>query len=64
MFSAWDFHSWIASVGVVLFMGSLITGFSALLSALICWIWGAERDVVETPRMTRPVKEPPLRKAA
>ncbi len=64
MFSAWDFHSWIASLAVVLFMGGLITGFSALLSAFMCRIWGGEREVVETPRTARPVQEPPLREAA
>ena len=30
MFSAWDFNSWISSIGVVLVMLFLLTGFSAL----------------------------------
>lgn len=64
MFSAWDPNSWIASLVIVLFMGGLITGFSALLGALICRIWGAEHDVGETPPMTRPMKEAPIREAA
>ena len=34
MFSAWDFNSWISSIGVVLVMLFLLTGFSALMSAL------------------------------
>lgn len=35
MFSAWDFHSWIASVGAVLFMGILVIGFSAFVGTLM-----------------------------
>lgn len=64
MFSAWDFNSWIVSVGVVLFMLSLLTGFGALVSALMSRIWGEERDVAATPRMSSTAKEPPARKAA
>jgi hypothetical protein len=64
MFSAWDFNSWIASVGVVLFMLSFLTGFGALVTALISRIWGEESDVVATPHLSSTAKEPPIRKAA
>ncbi len=40
MFSAWDFNSWFFSIGAVLFMLSFLTGFSALASALMPWVWG------------------------
>jgi hypothetical protein len=40
MFSAWDFNSWIFSIGVMLFVLSILTGFGALVSALTSWIWG------------------------
>jgi hypothetical protein len=64
MFSAWDFDSWIFSIGIALFMLSLLTGFSALVSALMCRIWGEVRDDAATAHMSRTPKEPPFRKAA
>lgn len=64
MFSAWDLHSWIVSVGAVLFMGSLITGFSAFVGALLSRILGEERDVAETSPMSRSAKKPLFREAA
>jgi len=64
MFSAWDFHSWIFSIGIVLVMLFLLTGFSALVSALMSRIWGEVRDDAATVRMSRTPKEPPIRKAA
>ena len=64
MFSAWDFHSWIFSIGIVLVMLFLLTGFSALVSALMSRIWGEVRDDAATDRMSRTPKEPPIRKAA
>ena len=64
MFSAWDFNSWISSIGVVLVMLFLLTGFSALVSALMSRIWGEVRDDAATARMSRTPKEPPIRKAA
>lgn len=64
MFSAWDFNGWIISIGVVLFMLSLLTGFGALVSALMSRIWGEERDVAATPPPSSTAKEPPIRKAA
>ena len=39
MFSAWDFRSWIVSVGVMLFILSLLTGFGAFVSVLMSRIW-------------------------
>jgi hypothetical protein len=64
MFSAWDFHSWSASLGIVLFMGMLITGFGALVGVVISRIWGDERDVAASLRVSRTVKKPPFREAA
>jgi Na+-transporting methylmalonyl-CoA/oxaloacetate decarboxylase gamma subunit len=64
MFSAWDFNSWISSIGVVLVMLFLLTGFSALVSALMTRIWGDVRDDAATAHMSRTPKEPPIRKAA
>ena len=64
MFSAWDFNSWISSIGVVLVMLFLLTGFSALVSALMSRIWGGVRDDAAIARMSKTPKEPPIRKAA
>ena len=64
MFSAWDFDSWIASVGIVLLLGSIITGFGWLVTLLLSWIWGEEPEVAASPRMKEPAKETPIRKAA
>jgi len=64
MFSSWDFNSWISSIGVVLVMLFLHTGFSALVSALRTRIWGEVRDDAATARMSGTAKEPPIRKAA
>lgn len=64
MFSAWDFNSWISSIGVVLVMLFLLTGFSALVSALMSRIWGEVRDDAAIACMSRTPKELPIRKAA
>jgi len=64
MFSAWDFDSWIASIGVVLLLGSIITGFGWLVTLLLAWIWGEEPEAAAQPRMQESAKEAPIRKAA
>ena len=64
MFSAWDFNSWIVSIGIVLFMIGLLTGFGVLVNALMSRIWGEDRDVAATPPLSSTAKEPPIRKAA
>jgi hypothetical protein len=64
MFSAWDFNSWIASVGVMLFIVGLLTGFGALVSALMSRIWEEESDAAATPRMGQLPKESSTRKVA
>lgn len=64
MFSAWDFDSWIASVGIVLLLGSIITGFGWVVTLLLSWIWGEEPEVAASPRMKESAKETPIRKAA
>lgn len=64
MFSAWDFHSWITSVGAVLFMGTLITALSAFVGTLLTRIFGEERDAAEPSPASRSAKEPSFREAA
>ena len=64
MFSAWDFNGWLISVGVMLFMLSLVAGFGALVHALLAHIWGEEPEAGTAPRMSSAVKEPSFRKAA
>jgi hypothetical protein len=64
MFSAWNFHSWITSVGAVLFMCSLITGFGLLVTLLISRIWGEEGEVAAAPRVSGTAKKSPIREAA
>src|SRR5207244_2605638 len=39
MFSAWDFNSWIFSVGVMLFILSVLTGVGAFVTVLVSRIW-------------------------
>ncbi|MBI4003184.1 MAG: hypothetical protein HY348_15555 [Nitrospira defluvii] len=64
MFSAWDFNSWIVSVGVLLVIVSLLTGFGALVNALMARIWEDESEAAAIPRTSEGVKEDPIRKAA
>ena len=64
MFSAWDFNSWIASAGVVLVMITLLTGFGALVNALMSWMWGEEHEVPVEPRIGEGAKESSTRKVA
>ena len=40
MFSAWDWNSWFLSIGIELFMFGLLTGFSAIATALMFRMWG------------------------
>ena len=64
MISSGGLESWFLSVIAVLLLGILIVGFSTFVGLLISWIWGGTRDVIETPRMSRPAKESSFRKAA
>ena len=64
MFSAWDFNSWIASVGIVLLLGSIIIGFGWVVTLLLSWIWGEEPGVTAAPHMKEPAKEAQIRRAA
>lgn len=64
MFSAWNFNSWIAGVGVLLFIVSLLAGLGAIVSALMVWMWGEESDAAATPRRSQTSKESSTRKAA
>lgn len=64
MFSAWDFNSWIASVGVMLFIVGLLTGFGALVSALMSRIWEEETDAAVSSRMGQHPKKSLTRKVA
>jgi hypothetical protein len=64
MFSAWDFNSWIASVGVLLVIISFFAGFGALVNVLMTWIWDDEKKATATTPTSEPHKEDPTRKAA
>lgn len=64
MFSAWDFNSWIVSVGVLLVIVGFLTGFGALVNVLMVWIWDDEKKTTATTRTSEPQKEDPTRKAA
>ena len=64
MFSAWDLHSWVVSVGTALFMISFVTAFGAFVATLIARILGEERDVAEPSPTSRSAKEPSFREAA
>ncbi|WHZ14435.1 MAG: hypothetical protein OJF52_001273 [Nitrospira sp.] len=64
MFSAWDFNSWIASVGVLLVIVSLLTGFGALVNALMARIWKDENEAAATTPASEHKKDHPIRKAA
>ena len=64
MFSAWDFTGWMVSVGIVLCILSVLTGFGALVHALMSRIWGEEQEFVATPELGTTAKEHPVRKAA
>jgi hypothetical protein len=58
------FDTWIFSLGVMLFILSILTSFGALMSVLMSWIWGEATDHAATARMSRTPEEPPIRKAA
>jgi hypothetical protein len=58
------FDTWIFSVGVMLFILSLLTGFGAFVRVLMSRIWGEVTDNTATARMSRTTKEPPIRKVA
>ena len=47
MFSAWDFHGWLGSVLIVLFMGSIVVGFSMFVALLLKIILGEGATVAE-----------------
>lgn len=64
MFSAWDFNSWIVSVGVLLVIVCFLTGLGALVNALMVWIWDDEKQATALPPTSEPQKEGPARKAA
>ncbi len=64
MFSEWNLHSWVVSAGIVLVLGSVITGFALLVTLLICGIWDEERETAATPRTRGTAKDPSIRKAA
>ncbi|MEK6803437.1 MAG: hypothetical protein AABZ34_12335 [Nitrospirota bacterium] len=64
MFSAWDFNSWIVSVGVLLVIVSFLTGLGALVNVLMARIWDDEHEAAATTPTSEPQKEDPTRKAA
>jgi hypothetical protein len=58
------FDTWIFSVGAMLFILSILTGFGALVSVLMSRIWGEAPDDAAIARTSRTPEEPPIRKAA
>ena len=64
MFSAWDWNSWLLSVGFELFIFGLLTSFSATMTAIMFRMWGETCCDTATIRLRRTVKEPPIRKSA
>lgn len=64
MFSAWDFNSWIASVGVLLVIVSFLAGLGALVNVLMAWIWDDENEATVATPTSEPQKKDPARKAA
>jgi len=58
------FDTWIFSVGAMLFILSILTGFGALVNVLMSRIWVDTTDDAATAHMSRTPKEPPFRKAA
>jgi hypothetical protein len=63
MFSAWDWNSWFLSIGAELFMFGLLTGVSAIATALMFRMWGEASCNTATMRICRTAKESPIRKA-
>lgn len=63
MFPEFDLNGWTGSLAIVLVMGGIITGFSAVLTALICRTWGKD-DAIQSPREDRDRKDSFLHKAA
>lgn len=62
MFSAWDLNSWLLSIGAELFMLGLLTGFSALATALMFRMWGEACCDAATVRVCRTAEKLPVRK--
>jgi len=62
--AAWLCDNGIFSLGIVLFIFSLLTGVGALLDAWICWIWGEGREDTPIAARDRTAKEPPMSRAA
>ena len=47
------FDTWIFSVGAMLFILGILTGFGALVSVVMSRIWGEAPDDATTARMSR-----------
>ena len=62
MFSAWNRNNWIASLGVLLFIGSLLTGFGTIVTVLRSSVWGRRLDFAEAPPSRPETKD--IRRAA
>ncbi len=62
MFSAWNLNTWIASLGAVLFIGSLLTGFAALVTVLMSRVWREDPDLADVPLSSPETKD--IRRAA
>jgi hypothetical protein len=62
-------HSWVFSFLILLLIVGLLTGFGALLYAVLCWTWGEgdKNELCEAPGKSHEegnAKKPMIRKAA
>lgn len=64
MFSAWNFDTWFGSLVVMLFIGSIITGFATFLTALLSRILGREPALAQTAPVSGLTKKDSIREAA
>ena len=64
MYTAWHCDSWIVSLGSELYIFSLLTGFGALVNALMYRIWAEAGEDAVTAVRGRTTKKPPIYKAA
>ena len=62
--AAWLCDSWIFSLGSELFIFSLLTGFGAVVNALMRRIWRDAGQEAATAVRGRTTKEPPIYKTA
>jgi Na+-transporting methylmalonyl-CoA/oxaloacetate decarboxylase gamma subunit len=64
MCGPWWCHSWIFGFGVELLIFSLLVGFGAFVSALVCRIWGDANEEASTANRSTTAEEHTIDKAA